>query len=334
MVLRKPFQHLFTVALLAGCCSPLAAQQDAASQANAAQATPSAQEAKLLSEPVFRVSKLLNEDKPGEQPAGDVTAKPDTGPAERLAANPFPAKPAAHPLDNALEMADNSLQDLQTIRDYTATLVKRERYNGTLGEREYMKVKIRNERTVDGKQIPFSIYMRFMQPKAVAGREVIWVKGQNEGKILAHETGVITGFKTFHLDPDGMLAMRNNRHPIYEAGLENLVLKLIEKAERDKAAGLCKVEYRKGAKIKGRACTMISVTHDVQKAPYDFHNAQVFIDDELNIPIRYASYDWPSAPGEEAPLIEEYTYLEVQVNVGLTDKDFDPANEEYAFPGY
>ncbi|MFN9879806.1 MAG: DUF1571 domain-containing protein, partial [Planctomycetota bacterium] len=30
----------------------------------------------------------------------------------------------------------------------------------------------------------------------------------------------------------------------------------------------------------------------------------------------------------------EYTYLEVQVNVGLTDKDFDPANEEYAFPGY
>ncbi|MFN9877549.1 MAG: hypothetical protein ACK557_03635, partial [Planctomycetota bacterium] len=125
--MRKPFQHLFTVALLAGCCSPLAAQQDAASQANAAQATPSAQEAKLLSEPVFRVSKLLNEDKPGEQPAGDVTAKPDTGPAERLAANPFPAKPAAHPLDNALEMADNSLQDLQTIRDYTATLVKRER---------------------------------------------------------------------------------------------------------------------------------------------------------------------------------------------------------------
>lgn len=328
MVLRKPFQRLFTFALLAGCCSPLVAQQDATTQETAP-----AQEAKLLSEPLFRVSKLVGDDKP----VGDVTAKPDSGPAERVAANPLPTpKPAvaAHPLDNALEMADNALQDLQTIRDYTATLVKRERYNGTLGEREYMKVKIRNERTVDGKQVPFSIYMRFVQPKAVAGREVIWVKGQNEGKILAHETGIITGFKTFHLDPDGMLAMRNNRHPIYEAGLENLVLKLIEKAERDKAAGLCKVEYRKGAKIKGRACTMISVTHDVQKAPYDFHNAQVFIDDELNIPIRYASYDWPSAPGEEAPLIEEYTYLEVQVNVGLTDKDFDPANEEYDFPGY
>lgn len=329
MVLRKPFQRIFAVAVLAGCCSPLAAQQGAA--------TPESipvQEAKLLSEPVFRVSKLPREDKPlADQPAADVTAKPSSGPVERLAVNPLPSAPA-HPLDNALQMADNALDDLQLIRDYTATLVKRERYNGTLGDREFMKVKIRNERVVEGKQTPFSIYMRFVKPKAVAGREVIWVKGQNEGKILAHETGVITGFKTFHLDPDGWLAMQNNRHPIYEAGLENLVLKLIEKAERDKAAGLCKVEYRKGAKINGRACTMISVTHDEQKAPYDFHNAQVFIDDELNIPIRYVSYDWPTAPGAEAPLIEEYTYLEVKVNVGLSDKDFDPANEEYEFPGY
>ncbi|MFM7739362.1 MAG: DUF1571 domain-containing protein, partial [Planctomycetota bacterium] len=31
---------------------------------------------------------------------------------------------------------------------------------------------------------------------------------------------------------------------------------------------------------------------------------------------------------------EEYTYIEVKLNVGLTDKDFDPANEEYEFPGY
>jgi hypothetical protein len=338
MVLRKPFQRLFTMAVLTGCCSPLAAQQPAGES----QASVPVQEAKLLSEPVFRVSKLASETQPAAQPVSDdpvndVTAKGPSAPAERIAANPIPAAkpaPAAHPLDNALQMADDALEDLQGIRDYTATLVKRERMNGTLGEREFMKIKIRNERLVEGKQVPFSIYMRFVKPKAVAGREVIWVKGHNDGKILAHETGIITGIKTFHLDPDGWLAMQNNRHPIYEAGLENLVLKLIEKAERDKAAGQCQVEYRKGAKINGRACTMISVTHDEQKAPYDFHNAQVFIDDELNIPVRYVAYDWPANPGEEAPVIEEYTYLEVQVNVGLTDKDFDPANDDYEFPGY
>lgn len=334
MVLRKPFQRLFVVAVLAGCGSPLAAQQ----ASGPAQESVPLQEAKLLSEPVFRVAKLPAEDKPvAEAPGMDVTAKADTGPVERLAVNPLPtAKPsvAAHPLDNALVMADDALTDMKSVRDYTATLVKRERMNGTLGEREFMKIKIRNERIVDGKPVPFSIYMRFLQPKAVSGREVIWVRGQNEGKLLAHETGVITGFKTFHLEPDGWLAMQNNRHPIYEAGLENLVLKLIQKAQRDKAAGQCEVEYRKGAKIKGRSCTMISVTHPDKKEPYDFHNAQVFIDDELNIPVRYVAYDWPSAPGEEAPIIEEYTYIDVQLNTGLTDKDFDPANEEYEFPGY
>lgn len=297
------------------------------------------QEAKLLSEPVFRVAKLAGEDKPvaGQPPADGGAKAADTGPAERVAANPLPTPKstvAAHPLDNALKMADEALEDMQSVRDYTATLVKRESMNGTLGEREFMKIKIRNQRVVDGKEVPFSIYMRFLKPKAVAGREVIWVKGQNDGKLLAHESGIITGFKTFHLEPDGWLAMQNNRHPIYEAGLENLVTKLIEKAERDKAAGECQVEYRKGAKINGRACTMISVTHKERKAPYDFHNAQVFIDDELNIPIRYVAYDWPAAEGGEAPIIEEYTYLEVKLNVGLTDKDFDPANEEYEFPGY
>ena len=71
-----------------------------------------------------------------------------------------------------------------------------------------------------------------------------------------------------------------------------------------------------------------------RKAPYDFHRAEVFIDDELNIPVRYVAYDWPTAGGEEPPIIEEYTYIDVQLNVGLTDKDFDPANEEYEFPGY
>jgi hypothetical protein len=334
MVLRKPFQRILAVAILAGC-SPLVAQQTGGS---AQDGTP-AQEAKLLSEPLYRVTKVAGEDKPAaDQPAADGGAKTaSAGPVERVAeATPTTIKPSApaHPLDNALQMADKALDDMQSVRDYTATLVKRESMNGSLGEREFMKVKIRNERVVDGKEVPFSIYMRFLKPKAVSGREVIWVKGQNEGKLLAHESGIITGFKTFHLEPDGWLAMQNNRHPIYEAGLENLVLKLIEKAERDRSAGECQVEYRKGAKINGRACTMISVTHKERKAPYDFHNAQVFIDDELNIPIRYVAYDWPAAEGEEAPIIEEYTYVEVKLNVGLTDKDFDPANEEYEFPGY
>jgi hypothetical protein len=230
-------------------------------------------------------------------------------------------------------MAHQGLGHMQTtIYDYTATLIKRENINGKIGDPEAMEIKIRNPREVEGRKIPFSVYMSFIKPKAVAGREVIFVEGQNKNQIVAHESGLI-GFKTVHLDPTGWLAMKDNRHPIYEAGLENLVKKLVEKAERDRAAGMCEVEYTKGVKINGRSCTRIQVLHKERRDPYEFHVAHVFIDDELQIPVRYAAYDWPRQAGGKPELIEEYTYVNVKLNVGLTDLDFDPRNPAYNYKG-
>ncbi len=306
-------------------------------------------EVRRTTEPVFRVAKI-------ESPATDqepVHVAENTLPAASsvvpavlpTAAVALPSvtpassaestTPAPHPLDSALELAHNGLAAMrENIHDYRAILVKRECVDGVVDDANYMRIKIRNPRTnEDGSTVPFSVYMKFLKPKNVSGREVIYVEGQNEGKLLAHETGVLKGLTTFHLEPTGWVAMTGNRHPITEAGLENLVLKLIEKAERDKTAGQCKVDYRQGAKINGRTCTMIEVIHDEKRAPYEFHKAQVFIDDELQIPIRYSAWDWPATPGAESTLIEEYTYVQVEINVGLTDADFDPLNEEYAFPG-
>ena len=65
--------------------------------------------------------------------------------------------------------------------------------------------------------------------------------------------------------------------------------------------------------------------------PFDFHMAQIFIDKELNVPIRYAAYDFPIQAGGPLQVIEEYTYLNLKLNVGLTDKDFDHNNSDYSF---
>jgi hypothetical protein len=59
--------------------------------------------------------------------------------------------------------------------------------------------------------------------------------------------------------------------------------------------------------------------------------AQVFMDDEWKIPVRYAAYGWPNKAGGEMDVIEEYTYQNIKINVGLTDKDFDVANSDYNF---
>jgi hypothetical protein len=46
------------------------------------------------------------------------------------------------------------------------------------------------------------------------------------------------------------------------------------------------------------------------------------------VPIRYAAYLWPQNPGEQPPLEEEYTYLNLKVNNNFTDADFDQNNPE------
>ena len=112
---------------------------------------------------------------------------------------------------------------------------------------------------------------------------------------------------------------------------KNMVAKLIEKGERDRKLGEGEVKFFENTKINGRQCTLIQVKHNEQKPPYEFHVSRVFIDDELKIPIRYAGYGWPKTEGGKPILEEEYTYLKVKLNVGLTDKDFDPKNPEYAY---
>ncbi len=245
-----------------------------------------------------------------------------------------PPTASAHPLDPALEVARGSLQHIrQNIHDYSAILVKRELIDGSLTDYEYMGVKVRNRKQANGQLItPFSVYMAFLKPAAVKGREVIYVENQNQGHVVAHEGGMKGRFlPTVTLDPHGMLAMRGQRYPITEVGLENLVVKLIEKGERDRQRGECDVQFQQGAKVGGRECTVLSVSHPVERPYFDFHIAQIFIDNELNMPVRYCAYTWPETVGGEPVLLEEYTYQNIKTNIGLTDADFDQKNKKYNF---
>lgn len=268
------------------------------------------------------------------QVPGKQTKEPVYRVSNRVDSRPAAPPVARHPLDPALEIAYNGLKHIRRdIRDYTATMVKRERIDGKLGQQEYVFVKVRNRQAIPGQApVPFSVYVKFLKPAAMKGRESIWVEGRNNGKLTAHDTGPIRGLVTVNLDPTHWLAMEGNRYPIYDIGFENLAVKLIEKGERDRQYGDVTVDFYKNAKINGRTCTLMKISHPVKKKPFDYHIVHIFIDDELQIPIRYASWSWPTTPGGKPVLEEEYTYLDVKLNVGLTEKDFDKSNKEYAFP--
>jgi len=240
-----------------------------------------------------------------------------------------------HPLDPALDIANDALVSIRkNIIDYSCRITKQERIRGELQREEYMEAKIRNRKVdANGKlTAPLSVYMKFIGPRDVVGRECIWVEGENNNKMRAHEGGVKGRFlPSVWLDPDGPIAMSGQLHPIYDIGVENLVIKLIERGEKEKKFGECDVEFIKNAKINGRVCTVLRVMHPIQRPHFEFHRAEIFIDDELQIPVRYAAFNWPTKPGATDDLLEAYTYTNLKVNIGLTNADFDPKNPNYNF---
>ena len=121
-----------------------------------------------------------------------------------------------HPLDAALDLAREALERVRRdVRDYTATVVKREMIKDQVGDYEYMFTKIRSQRVENGKVVsPRCVYFYFLKPDSCKGREVIWIEGQNSNKLVAHEGGAKGKFlPTVWLKPDSTLAMLNQRLP-------------------------------------------------------------------------------------------------------------------------
>ena len=106
---------------------------------------------------------------------------------------------------------------------------------------------------------------------------------------------------------------------------------MIEVGQHDMQYGECEVKFFPGAKINDRVCTCIQVVHPTPRKNFLFNVARIFVDDQYNIPVRYESYDWPKEVGGQPELIEEYTYLNLKLNNGFTDADFDIKNPNYKF---
>lgn len=261
-----------------------------------------------------------------------------TRPVLRVADTARQAPPVQdHPLAAPLRMAREKLAySQQEIHDYSAILVKRERVGDELLAHQFISLKVRNERLDSqvGVVVPFSVYMHFVGPESLKGREVLWVKGQNNNKLVAHAGSGFAGLLSIWLEPTSTVAMRDQRYPVNYIGMESLLEQYIVRLEKDRRVGTredFQVRIFKGARVDGRVCTCTQVTHPVRRAYLDNHVTRLFVDDEDNVPIRYVAWDWPTQQGASPAVIEEYSYTKVKLNLGFTNSDFDYKNPNYNF---
>jgi len=219
------------------------------------------------------------------------TSQPANGTAVRVAerAGSQPPRASEHPLEPVLRWAREGLDDVEKIEDYSAKIAKRERLDGELGEKQYMFIKVRHR--------PFSVYLYFLGPAKLKGQEVVYIEGKNDGKMWAHGTGLQRVVGTVSIKPDGVLGMQGQRYPLTEIGVLNMIRRLVDVAEDDVKYGECEVDYFKEVKLNERLCTCIQVVHPTARRNFLFHVARVYVDDEYNLPARYASYDWPKKQG-------------------------------------
>ncbi len=251
---------------------------------------------------------------------------------QQVARLSLPPVERQHPVDAALEIAEESLQHVRAnVDDYTAIFIKRCRVGGVMPPLQYASLKIRN-RKLDGQDIavPLSVYLDFLKPSSVKGREVIWVENANNGNLIVHQGG-FASFLTTQLDPEGMLAMRGQRYSIKEIGIENLLEKFVVTAQQDRLHGECDVRIETDSLFGQTSCTLVEVIHPIRREHFRFYRARVYFDNNTKLPIRYQAWLWPETPGGPPVLDEEYNYFNLKVNVGLSASDFDTSNPSYRF---
>ena len=231
-----------------------------------------------------------------------------------------------------LLLLERGHRKLSRIPDYTATFVKRERINGVLGESQTMQLKVRHK--------PFSVYMKWLKG-GDEDRELLYVEGQNGGKMLVRIGGVKGKFlPALKLDPNGSLAMKESRYPVTKIGLLELAQELIAYRQNDlngKGKNCC--QMLADQKINNRDCYCFLVQYKSKKTSELYRKSIICIDKETSLPVFITSYTWPGEDDEKltgdeldkATFIESYTYSNIRLNAQLAEHEFQRTCKNYGF---
>jgi len=201
------------------------------------------------------------------------------------------------------------------IDHYTTTFLIQERVDGELGPKQRLVLKFKK---------PFKVYLRWLQGKH-QGRQALYPAGA-DGNELWVRLPMLVGAVTVSLDPHSPRARKGGRHPITDVGIGRLLDLITESAYQGLQHGELTIEDG------GQLATFDRPTHrfilhfpsDPTKGYYCM-TALIDVDREHRLPIYAEIFDW------DGQLVERYGYIDLHLNPGLTEKDFDAKNPDYGF---
>jgi hypothetical protein len=223
--------------------------------------------------------------------------------------------PPAATMEDAVRLIEAAADRFHDVRDYACRLVQRERVGDSLPPETVSEMRVRTR--------PFSVHLKWLEPRSMQGQEAVYVAGRNGGKMRVRGAGLLGAIGFVSLDVDDARARRSSRHSITEAGLGNLIDRF--------AAGWPGEARHGGTEVRiddfsfaGRACSRVETVHPANPDGFFlFSRSVVYFDKETALPVRVENYDWPKRPGAAGELLEEYSYLDLRLNTGLGDEAFN-----------
>jgi hypothetical protein len=226
-----------------------------------------------------------------------------------------------HPLFLPLVVAYKAKDALKNVGDYECDFTKRELIGKKLVKTS-MRLKLRED--------PFSVYLKFIDNNP--GREVLYVKGQNNGNLLVREAGIKSIVGMLSLPPTGPDAMAESRYPVTQIGLKQMLETIISQWEAEGKFGGVTTQKRPDSKtLTGEVCTVYEAIHAKQFKEFKFHTTRLWIDDATGMAIGVQQLGFPGKKDSEPPIVEEYFYGKIESNLKMTNKDFDKNNPKYSF---
>jgi hypothetical protein len=202
------------------------------------------------------------------------------------------------------------------VERYTARFVRQEMIDGTLRPREEALLKF---------QRPGLLYLRWVAGPP-AGREILFVPGRHDNRMLVREPGLLTSLATIVMAPDSPRVLEESRHPVTDIGVGRLVELILDNARRAATAGELLVrDLGAVTEPDGPGRRIEVVLPRRPERGYYCHRLDLIVAAGTGLPVRATVYDWDDR------MVADYTYLDFMANPPLTALDFDAANPEYKF---
>lgn len=257
---------------------------------------------------------------PVPQPAA---AGPDSSQAQpempEWPEKPLEGQAAKELLLRMMQAVDRSFHK---IACYTLTFHKQVRIQSKLLPEQKYFIKVRQD--------PFAIYMKSIEP--VAGRELIYAEGHYDNHVIGHPVGMARLLvPRLKVPPDHPLILAESRHPLNQAGLGNLIRKLVGYREQDLKEPEAVTILDRTDTPDGRRWLRSRHIHPRYRPGRPLAEAEVLYDPDSRLPLRFTGLDWPADGKSEKLLGERDCYDELDTRATLSAADFDPANPAYEF---